>query len=736
MKLHKVLPSLSLFSSLLMFASVSYAINPADPNLKLWLKASDLARTLTPGQTVSEWVDKSSYATSFRPRSGYTEAPSYQEVNVPGSLYPVPAVQFTVTGGDANDRQRLFQYNNLGSGDPLNIGNGTNLTVFVVFWPRYNDSTIGNQCILAKRGLNSSVYQLGIINDGTGRMNYITYDSPAIYYNNRSTAAQKWHITEMDVQENGTNDSVTWYDNATQYCGSRMVNTGSATISARNGSTTEAFGIGGHSQPCCGDYESFDGYIAEIIIYARLLNASEREDIEKYLNDKYFSPAAINAQDPSVRLWLKGDSLASGYKLGDKITGWTDSSSYGTTMAPGTTDEAPTYTELFIPDHNEVVPAVQFFSDANVPSGKRSRLFQTNNLTNDPLDIGNGKNLSAFVVWYPLYNGNPIGATQTMLSKRGNSSADYSLGIINNGSGQLQYVAFDGGNWSVKYSNRSTKAPAWHVTQMTVTEGGTNDTLNFYDDDAPAGTSTMTGIGSAADVAYRPASNTSKFALGAYDGSGGSNESFAGYIAEVIVYNRILGSSEKNAVESYLHKKYFAKSAVDTADSSLRLWLKADDLTHTKKVGDSVSTWTDCTAKKVSFAPSATPWGDTAPLYAEVYAPGNKYPVPALYFNGTTASLRQTDNLTPATDPTNIGNGTDMTAFIVYWPETTNSSQWQVLFGKRDGSIASQYDFGIVANDQGDPSKNLFFFTSATGSEYYNTRYNNRDTSEKKWHIT
>ena len=64
-------------------------------------------------------------------------------------------------------------------------------------------------------------------------------------------------------------------------------------IASRNASVPEPFGIGGHSQNCCGEGETFAGNIAEIIIFARALTAQEFSDVEDYLDAKYFAAATM-----------------------------------------------------------------------------------------------------------------------------------------------------------------------------------------------------------------------------------------------------------------------------------------------------------------------------------------------------------------------------------------------------------------------------------------------------------
>ncbi|MDO8302201.1 MAG: hypothetical protein Q7T18_03070, partial [Sedimentisphaerales bacterium] len=556
------------------FTQPLYAIDPCDTTLRLWLKAETLTSSLHQGDAVTQWTDSSSYRTTFQPRAGQNEDPHFGQVFIPGHPIPVPVVQFTINGTNGSMRDRLWQTNNLSPNfDPLDIGNGTSLSAFIVWYPVSTDETFGIQNVFGKRGASSSVYTLGMhtINDtNKGKMNYVTYDAQVEYMNSQATAATKWHVTELSIVENGANDTVTWYDDTSEIATGTMASTGSAAIASRNASTTEAFGIGTHSQPGVGTGESFYGYIAEVIIYARDITGTEKTAIEGYLHNKYFSTSVVSASDATLRLWLKADDLTHTLKPGDAVTQWTDKSSYGTILAPRSgRSEDPHYAEVYIPGNNYPVPAIEFDVDAT----NRDRLFQTNNLgTGDPLNIGNGSDLTAFVVYWPRFNDATIGV-QTIFGKRGETSSVYTMGIINDGTGRLDYITYDA--QTLYYNNRSTAAKTWHIGELRVKENGSTDTVTWFDDDTQNVGLRMVDTGSAT-ILGRNASTTEAFGIGGHSQPCcGDGESFDGYVAEIIIFARDVTGDEREAIEKYLHEKYlgaYGSTMVDMATQST--WLK------------------------------------------------------------------------------------------------------------------------------------------------------------------
>jgi hypothetical protein len=291
--------------------------------LRLWLKA-DTINVAEDGK-VTQWVDSSPYATVFAPRTtsepggpfgggSIEEFPHLQTISVNGETFPT--VRFerngSATGNPSVDRSggtdRLYQVNNRTPGsDPLAIADGTSVTTFTVFRPSVTTGgTLGFQAVWAKRGNDASLLQLGITNNGY--FNYVTYDAVESYTTTNPAAANQLQIVAQTITEAGANDVLRFFVNDTQQPASPLVENPVAVnggvIANRNDfinndpvGVAEPFGIGGHAQDCCGEGETFDGNIAEIIIYARALSSTESNQVYSYLASKYLGSAVFLGGD-------------------------------------------------------------------------------------------------------------------------------------------------------------------------------------------------------------------------------------------------------------------------------------------------------------------------------------------------------------------------------------------------------------------------------------------------------
>ena len=290
--------------------------DPADPTLRLWPRGSDLVpeddlNPDNPRQMVTEWLDASSYGTRLGVREGdegfenpdvepgvpwiVGDEPTYPLSGFPGNPNPMPIVRFDVAGPPVRGNQdRLLQTNNLGEGDPLDIGDGSGLTVVAVYNAVIAGTLeLGAQTILGKRGTGSSVYTLGIhgVDDpNIVHLNYVTYAGPTEYVSGDGISPNTWHITFMTIEENGANDILNFFDADGETLSQTLKQIGGPiSVEGRNPTTPEPFYLAGHAQQCCGDGERFAGGIAEIMIFARRIDGDERDAIFEYLNVKYFS---------------------------------------------------------------------------------------------------------------------------------------------------------------------------------------------------------------------------------------------------------------------------------------------------------------------------------------------------------------------------------------------------------------------------------------------------------------
>ena len=560
-------------------------LDPMDPNLVLWLRASDLADTYDVGDEVEAWNDASSYGTVFDANSNFDEAPTFILAAIPGNPNPVPAVRFAVTCSsvEVGCADRLWQANNLGADDPLDLGAGDPMTLIVV----YNNFQAGGyhvispvMTVVAKRGAGSSVWELYNHHQGLfSTLTYVTYDAITAYGAGApNVLGYSWTFSAMTISDS---DSLNFYQDPAEDSVVDFQRTSNSPlqIAGRNITTPEPAGIAGHSQPCCGRGEAFDGIIAEIIIYKKVLDDQEMADISDYLTTKFLAPCeqtlpsienVLNPDDPNLRLWLKADDLSATHDHGDEVWSWVDNSSYTTQMAPRSTKEVPHYEEVIL--RNGTIPAVRFDIEGdcvdsnNVILPTRDRLYQTNNLAPsfDPLDIGDGSSFTAFLVWQAFDVGTPPGG-QTVFGKRGPNSSVYQLGI-NYSSSKLNYVTYDAQTEYI--NNRGTSPDVWHVTEMNVVELETYDGVVFYDDNSELRTAKMESTGSKT-ILDRNASTPEPFGIAAHSqvtpdgGRIGECESFGGYLAELIIFAKPLSCEEKEAIEEYLDLKYFPLACGD-----------------------------------------------------------------------------------------------------------------------------------------------------------------------------
>jgi hypothetical protein len=274
--------------------------DPSDSSLALWLNAKSL--NLNDGDPVSLWTDLSSHGTTFEPNTMTLDGLDPAEMNpmfvasAPG-FNNQPVVRFSRTAGGLGDPNvpfsggfdRLYQTSNLGAGDPLDIGDGSSLTAFVVY--QLNSVAANGEptngafnTVIAKRGTNSAVYSIAT-HAGTNRYFTISYGGDTAFQSLEAATLDQRNITSLTIEEGGANpDPYTFVENGVTYS---SISGAGGFVEPRNASTPEAFALGGHSQICCGYGEWFDGDIAEVIIYDRLLDANETAAINDYLTAKY-----------------------------------------------------------------------------------------------------------------------------------------------------------------------------------------------------------------------------------------------------------------------------------------------------------------------------------------------------------------------------------------------------------------------------------------------------------------
>jgi hypothetical protein len=280
-----------------------------------------------------------------------------------------------------------------------------------------------------------------------------------------------------------------------------------------------------------------------------------------------------------LRLWLSSDTLQ--YAEGGQVLQWVDQSSHGTVFAPRTqrfdgltpVEENPhvqtvtvnsrTFKTLRF-DRNGALPS----GDPNVDaSGNTDRLYQTNNLTpgSDPLAIADGTSMTSFTVFKPFVTSSGALGPQPIWALRGNDASLMQLGI--NAQGRFNHVSYDSNTAYIAAPVQPVNM--WNIVEYSLVEAGANDPVTFRsnsteDPSAPlTSLNVVTNGGVIADrndgINEDPAGSVEPFGIGGHaQDCCGEGETFAGNIAEIIIYARELSVAERDQVYAYLSDKYLA----------------------------------------------------------------------------------------------------------------------------------------------------------------------------------
>jgi hypothetical protein len=288
--------------------------------------------------------------------------------------------------------------------------------------------------------------------------------------------------------------------------------------------------------------------------------------------------------DSSLRLWLKADTLTGSTQDQTDpnvptVPEWTSSDSYGTMFAvpplPAAydfNDQSNHTPQLVMVTNNGVAFQAVRFRQANdpvqVPNHKSDRLWQTNNLgAGQPTFIDTTNDITMIVVYNNTFP-NGVGPYDTIVAMRSSSACPYALDFNQAGENHA-FLDYAG---SVVYAlgdpipNLPDQSLGWGIVEMNITSGGTLTMRVYYPQLYGWRTYTETNVPRAGAVLGDPLTlachtqgGTPSDVLG-----NGAYERFAGYIAEVQLYNRSLTSNELAGDENYLLSKYFLQSGPPT----------------------------------------------------------------------------------------------------------------------------------------------------------------------------
>ena len=225
-------------------------------NCQLWLDGADTSYMTIVSGSISQWNDKSGNGYSFVNNSTYTPW------NYGSSYYP------TITYSGLNNKNIVsFNTQSLGCADIFPSGNAQNFSMFLVgtsFMGRGEDGYGSGWSISFPDYLGSIVFV------GSGAVGYTMTNGTGL-------------LNYLEVTQGGTS-VITTYNS-----GSLVQTQSPANNTLR--SSTIGFQIGRRS----GYYRN--GYIAEILVYSRVLSNPERQLVESYLSQKWALTAALPANN-------------------------------------------------------------------------------------------------------------------------------------------------------------------------------------------------------------------------------------------------------------------------------------------------------------------------------------------------------------------------------------------------------------------------------------------------------
>jgi hypothetical protein len=506
----------------------SLPFSPTDiSGLKLWLDADD-SRTLfsdtsgttkatTDGTAVALWVDKSgngnnvSQSTaSARPAVKSTFINGRNVLNFDGSNDTLTAPSSTAT---------------------FKFLHSTTSTVFIVVQYKSPASTYTSYFTTASSTNHVGYLILRYTNDKTG-MPYIA-----------GGVGGSWvAVNESDV---GYIDNAQFYlvccacdptnataaNRATGYKNGRSpFKNNTQTLTPSNANSTYDLAIGSEG----GVYYA-NVYIAEILAYNSILTASQRIQVETYLNNKWglwasFNPSSISG----LQLWLDSSDPATLYQDtggvipafndGDPVALWKDKSGNARDASQTTSTQRPLLKKAIQNSKN-----ILRFDGSNDYFG---------------LPAGNyGDSLTCFIVYKWTAASTP-GNAGYLYAFAGSVSPKQKLNVMYMNSSQPTY--YFGERTNTAYLGNTSK-DVYFVNTTTFASPYAAANLATYDNGISLSISSFGSIGSGGA--------TNDNVIGADKITSGI-QTFTGDMAEIIVYNSVLTTAQRQQVEQYLNQKW------------------------------------------------------------------------------------------------------------------------------------------------------------------------------------
>jgi len=508
------------------------APDASDPDVRFWLDASDSSTlwadtngtvAAANGGFVARWDDKSMRGVHVI-QGNVTNMPVYTN-GWPG-LGNAPALFFL---GSEADGDALISTN----GNATGIAGNANLTVVTVwqntgFGTRNYQHTfhMGNSSLLQAYG--HSVARSG--GAGTFISNHYWGDG----------------FNTQTIVDTNPHYAVSSYDGSVDAWFLDGLHVGEREVSLNIGSTQLT--VGSRINPII---EGFVGYLAEVVVFAKVLEQSERVLLAQYVESKYgivseFDPAPSglidpssgtpNAMHPNLRLWLDADDSSTVWAdeagtipatNGAAVARWDDKSLSRIVCAQPGAGNRPVYTSAV--SGMEGRGAVQFVGGSNGDA-------LTSNSGNST-GISGRDDFTLITVWQ---NTGFTGQNYQHTFHFGQNAPRQAYGHSTSRSGNAG-TPIGNHYWSGFFDVVSVPA-ATNVPRMVLSEES-NETDTWYVNGALEG------------------SNVVDIVLGTEQLQVGSRltpfaEGFTGDLCEVILIDRILNDVERNALGYYVQEKY------------------------------------------------------------------------------------------------------------------------------------------------------------------------------------
>jgi hypothetical protein len=417
------------------------------------------------------------------------------------------------------------------------------------------------------------------------------------------------------------------------------------------------------------------GTVSEIIMYNSALSTSNRQSVESYLTTKW----NIQVQTPiftGLELWLDGaDPTGTGsrYPDGSNVLTWVDKSGNGYNGS-NTGNTSHTNGQISVSDS-------AYFTSPYVPTLTNQTIFAVMNF--------------------------PSSAITNMYIVSGTyGDLDTTKGMEFKVIAYSNYIQVGNRYGDVKLESPTITPSTQHLVSITITPGNTS----LYVDGILQVSSNVT-------FTYYTTTTT----IGAVNGSG--------KISEVLMYNTVLSSNDRQKVEGYLTKKWFLQ-AQPTIVKGLQVWLDGADPSGNGSrptPGTAITTWADKSGNGYNATHANSP----------IYTPlGIQFNGSNQYYTTTYPSSRNTETIfvvfrTSATgqfafvDTDSSGGRSFQLCNAIVGPSLAKSAIAWLVYGSTAISTGSTY---VATCSYSSSGINIFVNGNASGSSATATTFDAGNT--------